>query len=101
MKVFVVIECGIYEINGLQCNTLGVCTTIESAKTKLINCHGSFIYNHIKTLCDYNNKTIISSEVDEMECTVIYQTFGKVEKHFVFIEEVVIEHKNNKYLWQK
>ena len=91
MKVFVVIECGIDKLNGLLCTTLGVCTTIENAKTKMINNYHSFIDNHIKTLCDYNNNTIISSEVDEMLCTVIYRTFGEVERHYVFIDEVVIE----------
>ena len=92
MKVFIVIECGVDKINGLECNTLGVCTTIENAKTKMINNYQSFIDNYIKSLCDYNNNTIISSEVDEMECTIIYQAFGEVERHFVFIKEGVIEY---------
>ena len=93
MKVFIVIEYGVYIENGLLCNTLGVHTTMENAKTEMINCHQSFINNSIKNLCDYDNDdTIISSEVDEMECSVIYQTFGEVEKHFVIIEERIIEH---------
>ena len=35
----------------------------------MIDCHISFIDNSIEKLCDYDNSsTIISTEIDKMEC---------------------------------
>lgn len=91
MKVFVVIECGHYNLNDLSGNALGVHTSLEKAKKEMLDCHNSMILS-VETLWDYNDiSTIISQEVDEMECTLLYQTGGYLEKHFVFIEEREIE----------
>lgn len=91
MKVFVVIECGHYSINDLMCNTLGVHTSLEDAQEEMKECHR-------QTLESVNNidkefGSLISTEIDEMECTIVF--FNKVaeiaEKHFVFIEEREVE----------
>lgn len=91
MKVFVVIECGHYSVNDLLCNALGVHTTLEQARIEMLACHNS-MFSSVRTLWDYDdNSTIISQEIDEMECTLLYQTGGNKEKHFVFIEERELE----------
>lgn len=87
MKVYVVIECGHYNLNDLECNALGVHTSLEWAKQEMRDCHNTMI-SSVKTLWDYDDdSTIISQEVTEMECTLSYQTSGNLEKHSVFIEE--------------
>lgn len=82
MKVFVVIECGHYNLNDLDCNALGIHTSLEKAKKEMLDCHNDMILSV---------KTFISQEVDEMECTLLYQTNGNLERHFVFIEEREVE----------
>lgn len=91
MKVYVVIECGHYNLNDLACNALGVHTSLEKAKKEMLDCHNNMI-SIVETLWDYNdNATIISQEVDEMECTLLYQTGGYLEEHLVVIEEREVE----------
>ena len=91
MKVYVVIECGHYNVNDLECNALGVHTSLEWARQEMLDCHNNMI-SSVETLLDYDDKsTIISKEVDEMECTLLYQTSGNLERHFVFIEEREVE----------
>lgn len=91
MKVYVVIECGHYNVNDLECNALGVHTSLEWARQEMLDCHNNMI-SSVETLWDYDDKsTIISKEIDEMECTLLYQTSGNLERHFVFIEEREVE----------
>ena len=91
MKVFVVIECGYYSVNGLMCNALGVHTSLEKAKEEMLECHNQTL----NAVNDINKEFIknISMEINEMECTILY--FNKVtqntERHYVFIEEREIE----------
>lgn len=91
MKVFVVIECGHYSVNDLLCNALGVHTSLEKAQEEMKECHKQVLdaVNNI----DKEFVSGISTEINEMECTIVY--FNKVaemlEKHFVFIEEREIE----------
>ena len=91
MKVFVVIECGHYSVNGLMCNALGVHTTLEKAKEEMLECHKQAIES--VNLIDKEFVSNISTEIDEMECTITYKNkaVNMTERSFVFIEERELE----------
>ena len=91
MKVFVVIECGYYSVNDLMCNALGVHTTLEKAKEEMLECHKQAIES--VNLIDKELVSNISTEIDEMECTITYKNkvVNMTERHFVFIEERELE----------
>lgn len=91
MKVFVVIECGHYSVNNLLCNALGVHTTLEQAKIEMLACHKTAVES--VNLIDKELVSNISTEIDEMECTIVYKNkvANMTERHFVFIEERELE----------
>lgn len=91
MKVFVVIECGHYSVNSLMCDTLGVHTTFEKAKEEMLECHKQAIES--VNLIDKEFVSNISTEIDEMECTITYKNkvVDMTERHYVFIEEKDVE----------
>lgn len=90
MKVFVVIECGHYSVNDLLCNALGAHTTLEKAREEMLECHKQTIES--VNLIDKEFVSDISTEIDEMECTITYKkAVNMTERHFVFIEELELE----------
>ena len=91
MKVFVVIECGHYSVNDLMCNALGVHTTLEKAKEEMLECHKTAVES--VNLIDKKFVSNISTEINEMECTIAYKNkaVNMTERHIVFIEEREVE----------
>ena len=81
MKVFVVAEIIQCPTSDVAYNVIGVCTTLEKARDKMIKCH-----NDYSSIVQPKDKII-----DDTLCLIIYDCFGVEERHFVIIEEKEVE----------
>jgi hypothetical protein len=81
MKVFVVAEIIQCPTSDVAYGVIGVCTTLEKARKKMIKCHTDYSY-----IVQPKYKSI-----DDTLCLIIYDCFGVEERHFVIIEEKDVE----------
>lgn len=91
-KIYVVTECGTACGNGFS-NQIGVYSTLEKAQKRMTDC-----FEQTKVILNNSQHKIISYEVDSHETTLLYEKLGNVARHFVVIDERIIDEDGDDFL---
>lgn len=91
-KIYVVTECGTACANGFT-NQIGVYSTLEKAQKRMTDC-----FEQTKLLLNGSQHKIVGYEVDSHETTLLYEKLGHVARHFVIIDERIIDEDGDDFL---